>query len=213
MTMLSTIIDIVRRRNAHEETHPAPTYTDRQIREAAELLPPNARGIGPVTFSQAILAAQETERPDLDRLCLDLGIEIDHRPMACGTCGWIEADGDGYAFMVNSDHRSTRRRFTTAHMIGHWIFHGDILRKGGGTNEDLSYRQIRDAPRFNPYMEERFESQASRYAVGIVMPADIVVRLRDEGLSVFQIADRLDVTPQQMAIRLRTLQNRRGTRR
>jgi predicted transcriptional regulator len=78
--------------------------------------------------------------------------------------GKIERDWSGaYRIAVNSLHSETRRRFTIAHEIAHFVLHRDMI--GDGIIDDAMYRSSKS---------DAIERQANNYAASILMPAPLV---------------------------------------
>lgn len=143
------------------------------------------------------------ERPDLVEMCNRAGVEVRFRPMGNNVAGHIDAKRS--VFHVNSETSATRRRFTLAHQAGHWMWHRNLILEGGGLNDDMGYRQIFDAPFFNPLLTTEHERQASLAGINLIMDADVIRRLWNEGLDPDVIADRLEITRVNMDIRARNL--------
>lgn len=104
----------------------------------------------------------------------------------------------GYAIYVNADHPQSRRRFTIAHKIAHFILHRDQI--GGGIEDDGIYRSR---------LGEEAERQASLFAVDeILVPnrlferafADLVAK--NERVSIPVLAEMFDVPNSVMSIKM-----------
>jgi hypothetical protein len=154
-------------------------------------------------FYGLIEEAMATERPDLEDLCRKCGIEIRPLPLRADVAGWI--DCGARAFIVNDGTNEQRRRFTIAHQIGHWFFNRDLLLGTGGTNADMKYRTMPGIPFANPAITDAHNTTATKFAIRLLMPADVVRRLAAHGLSMEEVAERLCVMPAAMAIRYDTL--------
>lgn len=98
----------------------------------------------------------------------------------------------GYAIYVNAKHHVSRRRFTTAHEIAHYVLHEDQI--GDGITDDALYRSELSGP---------IEAQANRYAADILMPWTLINQAMDSGLkSVADLAAHFQVSKSAMSIRL-----------
>jgi len=98
----------------------------------------------------------------------------------------------GYAIFVNANHAETRRRFTIAHEIAHFILHPELI--GDGITDDALYRSG---------LSSRVEAQANRLAADILMPWHLINRFLDDGISdVSALAQRFAVSRSAMSIRL-----------
>ena len=69
----------------------------------------------------------------------DLGLGPIFLPLDDNISGWIELRESGdYAITINQNHPISRKRFTAAHELGHYIYHRDLL--GLGTGDTRAYR-------------------------------------------------------------------------
>lgn len=130
-----------------------------------------------------------------------LGIDLTYVPLDNDLSGYIERTIDNsYRIVVNSDHALTRRRFTAAHEIGHFIYHRSLL--GSGVGDTRAYRSV-GTKYHNTQITASHERQANSFAANLLMPARAIHALRDEGITSPQdLADRLGVSKQAMCIRL-----------
>jgi Zn-dependent peptidase ImmA (M78 family) len=109
--------------------------------------------------------------------------------------GSIQRAGDKFLIKVNANHAPTRRRFTLAHEIAHYVLHRDLI--GNGITDNALYRS--EQPGF-------IETQANTYAANILMPAKLMRSAWAEGLcSCEAIAGKFEVSLQAAAIRIETL--------
>jgi|GEM_PF-516318 len=98
----------------------------------------------------------------------------------------------GYAIFVNSMHSETRRRFTIAHEIAHFLLHREII--GDGIIDDALYRSG---------LSNRFEVEANKFAADILMPLHLLNEEISKGFSsVQELAGRFNVSPSAMSIRI-----------
>jgi Zn-dependent peptidase ImmA (M78 family) len=114
----------------------------------------------------------------------------------------IERRGDGgYLITVNAIDSLTRQRFTTAHELGHYMLHRDRI--GDGIADDRAYRSTSSSKYRNTRIGPRQETQANTFAANVLMPFDLIERLKREGYSTpGELAKRLAVSEQAMSIRL-----------
>lgn len=109
--------------------------------------------------------------------------------------GHIEVNADGTAtIIVNGKHSSTRKRFTIAHEIGHFVFDLDYLREHGyidrdGDAMDASYRKR--------------ESRANSFAAQLLMPEQTFIQQWVALKSVDRVADYFSVSRD--AVRFRAM--------
>lgn len=111
--------------------------------------------------------------------------------------GMIRKDGklggeSGIAIYVNKDHPETRRRFTIAHEIAHFVLHQDLI--GDGITDDGLYRSN---------LSLTNETHANRFAADLLMPWHLVDREIKNGRdTVSELAGLFNVSMQAMSIRL-----------
>ena len=98
----------------------------------------------------------------------------------------------GYAIYTNGHHPITRRRFTIAHEIGHFVLHRDLI--GDGITDDGLYRSR---------LRGGFESEANRFAANLLMPKKLVWEFIEQGVdTVEELAEEFNVSKSAMSIRL-----------
>lgn len=124
-----------------------------------------------------------------------LGIRVYDAPWPNNISGKIQKDpkrgGDsGFAIFVNQDHPQTRKRFTIAHEIAHYILHEDKI--GDGVFDDALYRSG---------LPEKVEVQANNLAADILMPW-LHLRPLIETHSPEELAKMFNVSQEAMNIRL-----------
>lgn len=133
----------------------------------------------------------------IDAIIRDIGLPLCYEPMADNISGYIERQDGSYRIVVNSNHAPTRRRFTAAHELGHYIYHRDLLGEGVGDNR--AYRTD-GTDRPNPNIHAVHERQANSFAANVLMPRH---RLSDvAGQSTAALAQQFKVSPEAMRIRL-----------
>ena len=135
---------------------------------------------------------------DIYRMADALGIEVQERELPQSISGKIEDDYfDGYVITVNSKHGGTRKRFTVAHEIAHYVLHRDLI--GDGIVDDaqkhlvaIEAKMREIAKRDEPVVREVwkrddavrfFESIGEHYKSQIIasIPADEPIGLYREG--------------------------------
>jgi Zn-dependent peptidase ImmA (M78 family) len=131
----------------------------------------------------------------------DLGIGPEIKELPDNISGWIERTDDmNYLVVINSRHALTRRRFTAAHELGHYIYHRDILGRGSG--DTRAYRSA-GTPFSNSLITPQHERQANSFAANILMPHEQIARLREQGITEpSDLAARFLVSEEAMRIRL-----------
>jgi predicted transcriptional regulator len=131
----------------------------------------------------------------------ELGLGPEFRSMKNEVSGWIERGDNGrYTVVINSNHASTRQRFTAAHELAHFIYHRDLLGEGVGDNR--AYR-AEGTPFKNEKIQIRHERQANSVAANILMPKELVYKLKDKGITDTKtMASLFGVSEDAMRIRL-----------
>jgi Zn-dependent peptidase ImmA (M78 family) len=133
----------------------------------------------------------------IDQIIRDIGLSLFHEPMDDNISGYIERQNGSYRIVVNSNHASTRQRFTAAHELGHYIYHRDLLGEGVGDNR--AYR-AEGTNKPNPNIRPIHERQANSFAANVLMPRHRLTDVADESTVI--LASRFGVSQQAMEIRL-----------
>lgn len=103
-----------------------------------------------------------------------------------------EEEDDTYKIYVNDNHHVTRRRFTIAHEISHFVLHKNLI--GDGIVDDALYRSS---------LSNRVEAQANMLAAQILMPWHLLTKEINEGNSdISFLAELFYVSRSAMSIRL-----------
>lgn len=151
---------------------------------------------------------KDDEFVDVDALAAALGLGLELHPYRKDLCGTLQRFGDRWVIGVNSANTFTRRRFTTAHEIGHYVMHRDLVAKRvgiPGVGDDRRYRQPEIAALANPNVLVQHERQANWMAVSILMGEAKMRRLMGEGLSAEQIAPLIGCSEETTRIRVQGL--------
>lgn len=134
---------------------------------------------------------------DVRALGAALGLKIIASNLDDDVSGKIERDWRGdFIITVNLNHSETRKRFTIAHEIAHYVLHRDKI--SDGIVDDGLYRDKR--------LSSAVERQANRYAAEILMPWPKVIDDPDffSGNTV-SLANRFGVSPAVAEIRVKEL--------
>lgn len=108
------------------------------------------------------------------------GVRLSFEPMDDRLCGLLAArPGGSLMLTVNSSHSETRKRFTAAHMLGHAVYHRDLI--GKGLSDTRDYRVDAEALP-NPRIGICHERQASCVAANILIPKEAVRDLVSQGI-------------------------------
>lgn len=159
--------------------------------------------------------AAKADHVDVEALARTLGIEVKRYAYRKDISGTLQLYGRDWVIGINDADTMNRQRFTIAHEIGHYVMHRDlVMRREGlpGVADDHRYRQPIIEGNTNPFVTADHERQATVIAIRILMGTDKMRRLIAEGLSVFQIADRIGCSAKAVAIRLETLKAPLGGR-
>lgn len=142
---------------------------------------------------------------NVEALAMALGIDVRYVALGKDVSGMIERNKGGkYVISINEDDYETRQRFTLAHELGHFIYHKNKMENG--IDDDRAYRSTDVGKYHNTQIGRREEIQANRFAANLLMPANLIRKLQQEELSVEDMAQRLEVSPKAMEIRLNGLE-------
>ncbi len=133
---------------------------------------------------------------DVRALAKKLGIRVSDEDLGPDISGKIERDREnGFSISVNARHSETRRRFTLAHEIAHYVLHRNKI--GDGIIDDGLYRSSRG---------DAIERQANNYAASILMPAPLVGEKWRGGMKTAgDLAREFNVSTAVAGIRIREL--------
>lgn len=140
-------------------------------------------------------------------LANDLGIDVYKTKLPEDVSGFIKRDpkDNTYAIYVNRNHSLTRRRFTIAHEIAHFLLHRKILDNIGIVDRNID--AIDNCMYRSNGISDEKEVQANKLAASLLMPESTIENLirNDKVNTVEDLAERLNVSPCAMAIRLKSL--------
>lgn len=158
------------------------------------------RIVSMATIFEKVRQAKSTYPVDVDKLAQSLGISVVYVDMHKEVSGALVRKGDLYVITINKRHPRTRQRFTLAHELGHYIHHRPII--GDGVNDSKTYRTTDSDRHYNPRILPEHETEANQFAASLLMPMDIVERLRARGLNAEEIAKELQVSRHAASIRI-----------
>jgi hypothetical protein len=148
--------------------------------------------------SQATIRSFQSHAPvDVVAMADAFGINV-WEDMLNGVSGKLFRDAEnggasGYSIVVNSSEPPTRKRFTVAHEIAHFLLHRNQV-GSGGVEDDVYYRSK---------LSNALEAQANRLAADMIMPYRLIRSLQEEGcVEVPNLAQRLQVSSVALKIRL-----------
>ncbi|MBB6689952.1 ImmA/IrrE family metallo-endopeptidase [Cohnella xylanilytica] len=119
----------------------------------------------------------------LSKIGKKLGLRYKKMPLHQNTGGMLVRSNIGPYIVINENHPYTRRRFSSAHEIGHYML---------GHDSDISI--FHDQDRWE-------EVQANKYASCLLMPDELLYNVHKECRSIREIAIWFRVSPIAVAIR------------
>lgn len=150
-------------------------------------------------------------------LARDLGLEIyETKDFDKTQSGSIVKEGDKYIIYINSKHSPTRKRFSIAHEIGHYLTHRDQLDKG----QELIDYVVQTAPNGDaakaPALhrkidhdmteeERKQEQKANLFAAELLMPAEEFKQVFETSDTIEEVAEHFNVSPSAATIRAKSL--------
>jgi len=156
----------------------------------------------PVEQIEIINRYRKNAPVDVHGIASSLGIRIHEAFLPENVSGIIERIKDGnFVITINTFDSKTRKRFTLAHELGHFMLHRSMI--GDGIEDDRAYRSTTSGKYRNNLIGPREESQANAFAANVIMPHELIQRLKVEGYTTpEQLADKLQVSVHAMSIRL-----------
>ena len=146
--------------------------------------------------SEWIRAYQDAPPIDVHTMATDLGLRVwefsDMSDTMSGKLYRDETSPKGWSIGVNTNSSSTRKRFTIAHEIAHFLLHKDYL--GDGVFDDTFYR--------SEHLSGGQETEANRFAADILMPYHLIQGVASRTPGIEELANRFGVSKQAMSIRL-----------
>lgn len=138
---------------------------------------------------------------DIFGLARELGLGPVAENLGADISGLIRRNPDGTMTVVyNRSQARTRQRFTTAHEIGHFIFHRDRLQ--AGVSDTLAFRADTNFMP-NPAIGREQEWQANNFAANLLVPDRWLRAAKAAGFnSVDELAAKFEVSPAVMRIKL-----------
>jgi hypothetical protein len=141
----------------------------------------------PKTPGEALEIAKRywrTAPVDVYRLAAELGLgPVEDPGLPDDLSGLIEKIApEEWQIVVNRNHEMTRRRFTIAHQLGHFIFHRARLEAADGASDTLAY-QVDDQICPNPQIGWEEEQQASSFAINLLIPDHVLRKAKAIGIT------------------------------
>lgn len=148
--------------------------------------------------AMAIIAPFQQNAPvDVISVANAFGLNVWEQELEKGISGKLFRDQEnggtsGYSILINLPESLTRKRFTVAHEIAHFVLHRNQI--GDGLTDDTFYRSG---------LSSEQEVEANKMAADIIMPYKLIDTLQRAGISgVAALANALQVSQAAMMIRL-----------
>jgi len=123
--------------------------------------------------------------------------------------GSIKKENGRYVIYLNGRDHSTRKRFTIAHEIGHFLLHHDYLSRGNEAITEIKqpFGELnRPAESISMKEEEKKrEIEANRFAAELLMPSEEFKEAFEQADNIEDIADKFYVSPSAVAVRAKEL--------
>lgn len=112
--------------------------------------------------------------------------------------GLLRKDGDDPVVVLNESEPKTRKRFTCAHELGHYVY-----RLETGCDREFEYTDLRN--HLSSMGMDKEEMFANRFAGALLMPRSKVEELMKNHLPVLVMAHKFGVSADAMRVRLKVL--------
>lgn len=139
---------------------------------------------------------------DIKKLTKELGIELQSDDLGDEVAGFIVMTDDNSIITVNRTNPPVRRRFTTAHEIGHFILHAKDQPIFIDKTPRMMYRNSASSTG-----EDFKEKEANAFAAALLMPKELIeLELQnapyDISKAISYMAERFRVSENAMSFRL-----------
>lgn len=114
-------------------------------------------------------------------------------------------DNSEYSIYINESKPHTRQYFTTAHELGHYFLHKEIIETEGIIVDSDFFDGNRSLLRLDGATTSRIETEANVFAAALIMPAHLVKEAWYELEEVEECAKVFNVSVSAMSIRLEKL--------
>ena len=132
------------------------------------------------------------------RIAKDLGVEVLDVFLKKDVSGaLVKKEGRDPSILLNAEDSKTRKRFTCAHELGHYV------RRSSEPTPRYEYVDYRDKKSSTGTDEE--ERYANSFAASLLMPEVAVKAMSGSGMSVLRLAGHFGVSPESMQHRLDNL--------
>ena len=123
--------------------------------------------------------------------------------------GYIEKRNETYIISVNQYHSETRKRFTIAHELAHYLFDRDMLDNGKKHYEEmffeskLSKQVATTLCRDDNFSKDQREQRANNFASDLLIQEENLMLELEKEKDVERLAEIFQVSPAAMYIRLK----------
>ncbi len=130
----------------------------------------------------------------------ELGLKIyETNSLSDNQSGMIKKENGDFVIYVNATHLPTRKRFTIAHEIAHFLVHRDKI----GDEYITSSKQplLRSSEENSKNESKQIEIEANKIAADILMPKEKFIKVWRESKIVEDVAEKFKVSSSAAAIR------------
>lgn len=115
-----------------------------------------------------------------------------------------------FSILINKTKPKTRQHFTVAHELGHYFLHSDIIKSeeaiiDGDNFLDGSLDESKILYRLDKAQQDRIETEANNFAASLIMPEELVRKVRNKVGNMEECAKIFQVSALAMNIRLERL--------
>lgn len=130
----------------------------------------------------------------------ELGIDVyETNDFENSQSGSIKKEGEKFVIYVNAKHPTTRKKFTIAHEIAHFLEHQDFFKR---EEEHVSlFRQPAAFNRCESGENKKMEIEANQIAADLLMPEDIFKKEWETADKVSDVADKFGVSQSAATLR------------
>ncbi len=150
-----------------------------------------------LTAGQVIEKFQQEAPVNVVGIADELGVNVWEEPLERPISGKLFIDKlnggpSGFSIVANKSESRSRKRFTIAHEIAHFILHRDALTNG-----------IVEDALFRGGLSSKQEVEANQLAADILMPFPLIGRLMAQGnRTIDELSEALEVSKAAISIRL-----------
>ena len=130
---------------------------------------------------------------DIIGLSKAFGCEVVDKTLPLGISGAIIKNGDKYIIYTNKIEPESRKRFTCAHELAHFLLHKDFM--GDGIKDNIMFRSS---------LTNQQETEANKIAADILIPEEVLNNViserRFKGIN--ELADAFGVSRSALLVRM-----------